>query len=72
MLDARLFTELGQLNRADKLRIMQFLVIELAKEEGALLNPNAKYPIWSPYNSYEAANTLMNLLNNDKPEASRA
>jgi hypothetical protein len=72
MLDTHLFTELGQLNRADKLRIMQFLVIELAKEEGALLDPNAKYPIWSPYNSYEAANTLMNLLNNDKPETKHA
>lgn len=64
MFDTRLFTELSQLDRADKLRIMQFLVIELAKEEGVYLKPNAQYPIWSPYNSYEAADTLLNLLNN--------
>jgi hypothetical protein len=68
MIDTHLFTELGQLNRADKLRIMQFLIIELAKEEGSLFKPDAQYPIWSPYNSYEAAGSLLKLLNDDKPE----
>ena len=68
MIDSHLFQELSQLDRADKLRIMQFLVIELAKEEGALLKPNAQYPIWFPYNSYEAAGSLMKMLNDDKSE----
>jgi|GEM_PF-5624405 len=40
------------------------------REEDALLKPNAQYSIWSPYNSYEAAGTLLTLLNNDKPEQS--
>jgi len=70
MFDTHLFTELSQLDRADKLRIMQFLIIELAKEEGSLLKNNAQYPVWSPYNSYEAAGTLLNLLNNDKSKHS--
>jgi hypothetical protein len=70
MFDTHLFTELSQLDRADKLRIMQFLIIELAKEEGSLLKNNAQYPVWSPYNSYEAAGTLLNLLNNDKSKQS--
>jgi hypothetical protein len=68
MLDTHLFSELSQLDRADKLRVMQFLVIELAKAEGSLLDPNVKYPVWSPHNSYQAADALLNLLNNDKPE----
>ena len=68
MIDSHLFSELSQLDRADKLRVMQFLVIELAKEEGSLLKPDAQYPIWSPYNSYEAAGSLLKLLNDDKPE----
>ena len=72
MIDSHLFSELSQLDRADKLRIMQFLVTELAKDEGVLLKPNAKYPLWSPYNSYEAAGTLLNLLNKDKPEQHHA
>lgn len=72
MIDSHLFSELSQLDRGDKLRIMQFLVTELAKDEGILLKPNAQYPIWSPFNSYQAAGTLLNLLNNDKPEQSHA
>ena len=68
MIDTHLFAELTQLDRADKLRIMQFLVIELAKEEGSLLKPDAQYPIWSPYNSYEAAGSLLKMMNDDKPE----
>ena len=72
MIDSHLFSELSQLDRADKLRVMQFLVAELAKDEGVLLKPNAEYPIWSPYNSYEAAGTLLNLLNKDKPEGHHA
>jgi hypothetical protein len=42
---------------------MQFLVLELAQEEGvALLQPNRAYPIWTPYNAFEAAETLLNAL----------
>ena len=72
MIDSHLFQELGQLDRADKLRIMQFLVIELAKEEGALLKQNSHYPVWSPYNSYEAASSLMKMLHEDKPKKPHA
>jgi len=68
MIDSHLFHELSQLNRADKLRIMQFLVIELSKEEGTLLKQSGQYPVWSPDNSYEAAGSLMKMLNDDKPE----
>ncbi len=60
------FTELvpalQDLTRADKLRAVQFLVIELAKEENALLKPYASYPIWSPYESFDAAKMLLDAL----------
>ena len=72
MIDSHLFSELSQLDRADKLRVMQFLINELAKDEGVLLKPNAEYPIWSPYNSYNAAGTLLKLLNKDRPEGPHA
>ena len=29
--------------------------------------PGAQYPIWSPYNSYEAADILLKLLKEGKP-----
>lgn len=58
-----LMPELRELQRADKLRVIQFLVSELANEEGvSLLEAGAAYSIWTPYNAFEAADTLMNAL----------
>jgi len=58
----QLMAELRELNRMDKLRAMQFLLTELIKEEEALLKSGMSYPVWSPYDSFEAANTLFNML----------
>ena len=57
-----LLPTLKELNRADKLRVMQFLLLEIAKEEGALLNAGSSYPVWSPYNAFEAASSLLEAL----------
>jgi hypothetical protein len=57
---------LQELSRADKLRVLQFLVLELAKEEGALLTPEVSYPIWSPYEAFDAAAVLLNVLESEK------
>lgn len=52
-----------ELERADKFRLMQFLVLELAYEEGMpLLTADAEYPIYTPLNAFEAGDTLLNLL----------
>ncbi len=59
---AELLPTLKELPRADKLRIMQFLISELAREEGALLEAGAEYTVWSPYDSFEAAGALLNAL----------
>ena len=53
---------LQEMDRADKLRVLLLLVYELAQEEGALLQPGVAYPVWSPYDSFEAANTLLSVL----------
>jgi hypothetical protein len=53
---------LHELDRADKLRALLLLVYELAQEEGALLQSGMAYPVWSPYDSFEAANALLNVL----------
>jgi hypothetical protein len=40
---------------------------ESSEEEGvALLAPDREYPIWTPFNSFEAAETLMKVLENHK------
>ena len=69
MLLNELLPILQELPRADKLRLIQFLVFELAKEDNiSLLDINGKYPIWSPYNAFEAADTLLEALEQDKIE----
>ena len=59
------------LPKADKLRLMQLLVIELAQEDGVpLLEAGAEYPVWTPLNAFEAAEILQQLLDShNKPLA---
>lgn len=58
-----LIPTLRSLNRADKLQVMQVLLLELAKEEGVLLAADVEYPVWSPLNATDAADTLLKMLN---------
>jgi hypothetical protein len=60
-----LFPTLRNLLRADKLKVMQFLVTELAQEEEPSLLPGETYPIWLPFNSHKAARTLAQLLESE-------
>ena len=59
---AELMSQIQNLPKIDKLRLMQFLATELVKEEPNFFIANQEYPVWSPYNCSEAANVLMNLL----------
>ncbi len=52
---------LKQLNHREKLKAVQFLVNEIAIEE-SLLDNNKDYPIYSVYDSFEAGDALMKLL----------
>ena len=65
MLSSELLAEVHRLNRAEKLRLVQLLVNELAAAE-AILDPNVQYEVWSPSASPEAAATLLRLLEEDK------
>ncbi len=64
---AELFPTLRNLPRADKLKVMQFLVAELAQEEEPSLQPGATYSVWSPLNSHKAAHKLAQLLEAEQP-----
>ena len=67
MTAVELLPALRQLNRADKLKVMQFLVAELAREEEPTLEPGATYSVLSPLNSHEAAHKLAQLLDSEQP-----
>ncbi len=66
MSTADLFPTLRGLSRAEKLKVMQFLIAELAKEEEPTLQAGATYSLWSPLNSHEAAHKLSQLLESDR------
>lgn len=63
-----LLPALKVLPHSDKLRAVQFLVAEIVNEEGIPLNSGAAYPVWSPYNTSAAADTLLNALKEDQPD----
>ncbi len=63
MLRDELVAELYALNRAEKLRVVQLLVNELAADTSAeILEDGAVYEIWSPYDAASAAATLEKML----------
>jgi hypothetical protein len=68
MVSTDLLHTLQQLPRADKLYVMQFLVSALAQEESDVLKPGLAYPVWSPYEAVEAANTMLAVLKTAEPE----
>lgn len=63
----QLVPTLHVLSRRDKLRVMQFLLSELAEEDGVdLLTANQAYPVWTPLQADSAAETLLHVLAEDK------
>jgi hypothetical protein len=63
---SELLPVLQELNRGEKLYVMQFLVSKLAQEEGALLQPGVEYSVYSPYDADEAADTMLKVLAESK------
>lgn len=60
---AELATAAQTLPRADKLRLVQLLVADLAQEEGVpLVEAGTPYPVWTPYHAHDAATVLLQAL----------
>jgi hypothetical protein len=66
MLSIDLIKSLQNLDRADKLHAMQVLVSNLAQEEANLLKPGLAYEVSSPYDSFDAARTMLDALEQAK------
>lgn len=62
-----LLPSLHALPRADKLRVIQLLVADVASEDGiASVQADATYPVWSPHEAFEGAATLLRVLEQDR------
>ncbi len=68
MVDAELLNTIQKLERQDKLYIMQVLISELAQEESELIKEELSYPVWSPYDAFEAADTMLSVLQQAKSQ----
>ena len=68
MISDDLFDQLHKLNRADKLRVIQMLVGDLAAEEEAYFRADATYDVWSPYDAPGAAQALLKMVGNEMTE----
>lgn len=78
-----LLPTVNQLSHQDKLRLIHFLLLAVAKEEGCNLEStdnqeqenllleqlaSTEAVVWSPYDAYEAAQTLSDMLTAAKKE----
>ncbi|MHC4398675.1 MAG: hypothetical protein ACYTG0_03250 [Planctomycetota bacterium] len=62
-----LLPTLHALPRADKLRLIQVLAADVAREDGfALADPDKTYPVWSPHDAFDGAATLLRVLDEEK------
>ena len=68
MISSDLISTLRELSRSDKFYIMQLLISELAQQETSLIQPDQAYPVWSPYDAVEAADTMLKALNAAKAQ----
>ena len=68
MVSSELIATLREMNRSDKFQIVQMLISELAQQETDLIKPDLAYPVWSPYDAVEAADTMLKALNAAKAQ----
>ena len=55
------------LSRVEKLNLIQVLAEELVRSENVpALEAGHTYPIWSPYDAYQGAEVLLQLLEREK------
>lgn len=60
---------LRALNRKDKIRVLQFLANEIAREEGIISEESKNAELWSLHNSFEAAAELQRLLDEENTKS---
>ena len=64
---AELLPALHGLPKCEKLRAIQLLAADVAREDGEILVPSdAAYPVWSPFDAFDGAASLMQLLEDEK------
>ncbi|MCY7336617.1 MAG: hypothetical protein LH613_10460 [Chamaesiphon sp.] len=56
----------SNLSQLDKLSLFKLLVAQIPDAEIQVIFSASEYPVWSPYDATEAANILMQMIQDDK------
>ncbi len=64
---AELLPDIQSLPRSEKLRLIQLIAADVARDDGSALDVADKtVPIWSPHDSFQGAATLLRVLDEDQ------
>lgn len=66
MISTELLDELQQLDRYEKLTVIQILASELAVADESSFQFGTNYDVWSPFDAPEAASVLLEMLDDSQ------
>lgn len=69
---AELIPLVNNLSQTDKLSLFKLLAAQIPDAELQVLFSDSEYPVWSPYDATEAANILMQMIQDDQEASNRA
>jgi hypothetical protein len=62
----------NNLNQSDKLALFKLLAAQVPDAELQAIFSASEYPVWSPYDATEAANILMQMIQNEQKASTYA
>ncbi|NCS23322.1 MAG: hypothetical protein GPI96_01840 [Microcystis aeruginosa BS13-02] len=69
---AELISLVNNLSQTDKLSLFKLLAAQIPDAELQVIFSASEYPVWSPYDATEAANILMQMIQDDQETSTHA
>jgi hypothetical protein len=69
---AELIPSIDSLSQSDKLSLFKLLAVQIPDAELQVIFSASEYPVWSPYEATEAANILMQMIQDDQEASTYA
>jgi hypothetical protein len=69
---AELIPLVNNLSQSDKLSLLKLLAAQLPDTDLKVIFSASEYPVWSPYDATEAADILMQMIQDDQEASTHA
>jgi hypothetical protein len=69
---AEVISLVNNLNQSDKLSLFKLLSTQIPDAELQVIFSASEYPVWSPYDATEAADILMQMIQDNKEASTHA